>query len=198
MKTPIYSSADYLGALQSLLPPGRAWPRELSSILARSMAGLAPVYARNHARAANLLTDAFPATTVELLPEWESTLGLPDSTLGMADTTQGRRAQVVARLTAIGGQSSAYYTQLAAKLGFSISITNYAPFRCGQSRAGQPVGGVEWFFTWSVNASANTVIRFSAGQSGAGEPLGSWGSAVLQSQLAAVAPGHAILQFRYT
>ena len=38
------------------------------------MQALAQVYVRQTARSRNLVVDAFPATTVELLPEWENTL----------------------------------------------------------------------------------------------------------------------------
>ncbi|WP_227105123.1 YmfQ family protein [Chromobacterium rhizoryzae] len=198
MPAPNYSAADYLAAMQNLLPQGKAWPREPGAAQTQALSGLAPVYARQHARANNLLADAFPATAYELLPEWESTLGLPDPVLGMASTVQGRRQQVVAKLTAVGGQSAAYYQSLAAALGYSITVTNYAPFRCGQSSAGQPVGSQDWCHTWSVNSALNTIIRFSAGQSGAGEPLASWGNAPLQSQIQAAAPAHTVVQFHYS
>lgn len=198
MLAPNLTGADYLRAFQALMPRGRVWPRDPDAVQTQVFTGLTQIYARNTARANYLLVDAFPATTYELLPEWEATLGLPDPCAGESPTIQQRRAQVVARLSSSGGQSAAYYIGFAAQLGYGITITNYAPFRCGQSTCGQQLGNSDWFFTWSVNAPLNTVVRFAAGQSAAGEPLASWNNAVLQCELSAIAPAHTVLQFRYS
>ena len=96
------------------------------------MQALAQVYVRQTARSRNLVVDAFPATTVELLPEWENTLGLPDPCAGPSPTLGQRIAQVVARLTDSGGQSVAYFVELARRLGYDITVTQYAPSRFGR------------------------------------------------------------------
>ncbi|QOT75047.1 YmfQ family protein [Cupriavidus basilensis] len=197
MLAPVLTSADFLRAFQALMPRGRVWNAEPDSIQTKAAAGLSPSYAAQTARSNNLLIDAFPATTYELLPEWESTLGLPDPCAGPGASTQVRRNQVVARLANSGGQSAAYYAGFAQKLGYGIFITNYAPFRCGQSTAGQALGNEDWFFTWAVNAPINTIVRFSAGKSSAGDPLGSWGNHVLECEMNAIAPAHTILLFNY-
>ena len=122
---------------------------------------------------------------------------MPDPCAGPSPTLQARRNQVVARFASSGGQSRPYFISYAAALGYTISITNYAPFRMGQSTCGQQLGAQDWFFTWAVNAPLNTVAPFRMGQSGCGEPLNSWGNAVLQCELAEIAPAHTILQFQY-
>jgi uncharacterized protein YmfQ (DUF2313 family) len=188
---------DFERILLALLPRGRVWPKEPEGVQAATMRGLAGVYVRQTSRANNLLIDAFPAITNELLPEWELTLGLPDPCTGENPSMQQRRAQVVARLTSSGGQNAAFYIQFAAALGFTIEVTNYAPFRAGQSRAGQQLGDEDWFFTWSVDAPQNSVTYFAAGQSAAGDPLATWGNDVLECELENLKPAHTILQFRY-
>ncbi len=198
MSAPTYSAQDFSRALHSLMPRGRVWPRDTEAVQAKVMAGLAAIYARNSSRALALLADAFPASTFELLPEWESTLGLPDPCAGQSPTIQQRRNQVVARFANSGGQSAAYYTNFAANLGYVITVRNYAPFRCGQSRCGDMLGGVEWIYTWAVNAPLNTVTRFRAGQSAAGEPLASWNNAVLECEIGAVKPAHTYVLFQYS
>src|SRR5260363_17238 len=80
------------------------------------------------ARANRLLRDICISSTVELLPEWEATLGLPDPCTGPLSTVQARRAQAVARFANTGGQSAAHFIRMAAQLGYAISITCYAPF----------------------------------------------------------------------
>ncbi len=197
MLAPNLTADDFLRAFQALLPRGRVWPREPDATLTKVCQGLTKCYEAQTARSNHLLVDAFPATTYELLPEWEATLGLPDPCAGSAPSTQARRAQVVARLTNSGGQSAAYYIAMAAALGYTITVTNYAPFRAGQSTAGQQLGKEEWFFVWSVNAPVDTVTHFAAGQSTAGDPLAYWGNEVLECEIEASAPAHTLVQFHY-
>ena len=150
-----YTAADYLGALQALLPRGRVWPRDSTAVLTQALGGLAPVYERGTEAALELLVDAFPATADGLLPEWESSLGLPDMCSGMPETIQARQAQVLARFTGDGGQSAGYMQRYAAALGFSGAVvSSYTPFRMGQQRMGCQLGGVAWCSAWSITVPA--------------------------------------------
>lgn len=198
MSAPSFVNADFQSALWSLMPRGRAWNREPGSTQDQVLAAFAPSFQRASAAAVGLIADAFPATAVDMIPEWQATLGLPDPCAGPAPTIAQKRQQIVARLTNTGGQSARFYIGLAAALGYTVTVTNYAPFRAGQSSAGQQLGTTDWFFTWSINAPLNTVTHFSAGQSAAGEPLAMWGNAVLQCELQAAAPAHTVLQFHYS
>ncbi len=198
MPAPAYTAADFLAALQSLMPRGRVWPREPDATQTKALSGLTPVYERNTQRANHLLVDAFPATAYELLPEWESTLGLPDPCAGPSPTVQARRAQVVARFAATGGQSVAYMTSFAKNLGYTITITQYVPARAGNLRAGQPTCNNDWAHAWRVNALLVTSYPFRAGYSAAGEPLSSVGNTVLECELKQIAPAHTTVFFKYT
>jgi uncharacterized protein YmfQ (DUF2313 family) len=197
MSAPALTTANFLAALQSLLPRGRVWPKAADAVQTAYWQGIAATYETQTERANGLLVDAFPASTYELLPEWEATLGLPDPCAGIAPTIQERRAQVVARFANSGGQSIAFFTQFASDLGFAITISEFAPFRMGQSRMGQQLGNTDWFFTWATNAPLNTETFFRVGQSTMGEPLAIWGNTVLECEFTAVKPAHTILQFRY-
>ncbi|ACC71048.1 YmfQ family protein [Paraburkholderia phymatum] len=197
MPAPNLTSADYLRAFQALMPRGRVWPKDPDAEQTAVFTGITKVYAGNTARANQLLVDAFPGTTYELLPEWESTLGLPDPCAGASPTVQQRRAQVVARLSATGGQSVAYFVQLAANLGYTITITQFAPFRFG-STFGQPLNGVAWAYAWQVNAPSFSVKYFRFGASGFGEPFAAWNNNVLQCELQKYAPAHTQLIFKYS
>lgn len=197
MPAPSFSASDYQAALQALLPRGRIWPRDPDATQSKALAGLTVVYERQNARANQLLIDAFPATTYELLPEWESTLGLPDSCTGSQQAITQRQNAVLSKLLGTGGQSAAYYIAYASRLGFTITITNFTPFRLGQQRMGDPLGSPDWAHTWAVNAPLNTLIAFRMGSSAMGDPLESWGNTVLECVLNAVMPAHTVVQFRY-
>lgn len=197
MAAPNYSASDFASAIHALMPRGLVWPRDATAVMAQVINGLAPTWAR-HTKANNeLLVDAFPATSVELLPEWEATLGLPDPCAGASPTLQGRQQQVVARLTNSGGQSVPYFIGYAKALGYTVTVTEFTPFRVGQQRMGSPVANQDWAFTWQINSALNTVSYFRTGQSYVSQALASWGNAVLQCELTAIKPAHTYLNFAY-
>lgn len=197
-RTALFTADDFLRAMQALLPRGRVWPRDADATQTRLLQGLVQIYDTNTARALQLLADAFPSLSVELLAEWEQTLGLPDPCAGASPTLQQRRAQVVARLVDAGGQSAAYFKSLAADLGYDVTVTSDAPFRVGQSHAGDHVGSDDWFFTWAVHAALITIGQFRSGQSAVGEPLQAWGNDVLECEIGERAPAQSIVQFKYS
>lgn len=180
------------------LPRGRVWPARdnLNCVQAQTLAPLMDTYSRLAARDAHLLVDAFPQTAYELLPEWEYTLGLPDPCAGTSPTLQQRQQQVVARLTARGGQSIDYFINFAASLGYPITITQFAPFRVGQT-VGQSLNGEAWAFAWQINAPTFTVEQFRVGRDTVGEPLANWGNTVLQCEMNRLKPAQTTLLFSY-
>ncbi|MBV2180881.1 MAG: YmfQ family protein [Castellaniella sp.] len=194
--TPIFRAADFLQAFLALLPRGRVWSRDTDAVQNQALMGLNTIYESNSARSRQLLTDAFPASTYELLPEWEATLGLPDPCAGVAPSAQARVAQVVARLTSVGGQSIPYFTSMAANLGYTVTITQFVPARFGGS-FGAPFGNQDWAHAWQVNAP-----QFSVGKNTFGGSFGSafawWGNNVLQCEIQAAAPAHTIVNFQYS
>lgn len=149
--TASFSAQDYLGALQALMPRGRVWPRDLDAAQTSLLLALAQVYERNDARSRALLVDSFPPTAVELLPEWEATLGLPDSCGGNPETISERQARVVVKLQEPGGMSRAYFLNLAAVLGYEdITITEFGPTNC-EMTCEVAVMDEQFRFLWKVN-----------------------------------------------
>ena len=73
------TAEQYRQALQSLLPPGPAFTREPNALLTKLLDALAQELYRADLRAAQLIDEAFPDTTTELLPDWERVAGLPDA-----------------------------------------------------------------------------------------------------------------------
>ncbi|HEX7853883.1 MAG TPA: putative phage tail protein [Sphingobium sp.] len=171
----IYSQDDYASAAIAHLPRGLVWPRDSGTDLHTFWLALAGTWQRLDARAVQLRIDTFPRSTVDLLPEWEASVGLPDPCAGPNPTFEQRRNQVVARIVGKGGQSRAFFTQFAAELGIEIEIRTFAPFRAGRSAAGDPCAGQEWVFNWEVHilsvAGSDPAAAFRAGFGHAGDPL---------------------------
>jgi uncharacterized protein YmfQ (DUF2313 family) len=192
-----YSMAEYRDALAALLPEGAAWPRDPASPLMRLLAAFAAELERLDGRAAQLLAETDPASTTELLADWERVVGLPDPCVTQAQTVAERRAALEGRLTTVGGQSRAFFLQLAARLGYVVTIDEFTS-EAEATAAGIVFTGDEWAHIWRVNVP-NTVgiTPFRAGAGSAGEPLRSWGNEVIECQFNRVKPAHTQVLFAY-
>jgi uncharacterized protein YmfQ (DUF2313 family) len=149
------TEADLHQALMDMLPVGWAWPREPDTTLSRFWRGVADEAHRSQKRACDLLIESNPATTVELLGEWERSLGLPDPCAPPSALLQERRNAVVALLSALGEASVSFFANLAADRGYAVEIREHRPFECGRSRCGDVasrdrVGSQLQRFVWTV------------------------------------------------
>jgi uncharacterized protein YmfQ (DUF2313 family) len=183
MAIPNWTAADFLAAFLALLPGGRAWSRNPASVQNQALAALIPTYVRSAASASGLLVDGFPATTVQLIPEWLASLGLPDGCSPLGASIAIQQAQIVEKFTRGGGQSIPYYIGVAAKLGYTITITEQAAST----------------FTWTINVPATaTPTLFRVGESRTGDLLESFASnALLQCIMQKIKPAHTTLIFNY-
>lgn len=194
------TALEYLRMLQSLLPKGRAWNRAPDSILTQVLYGTSDELSRLDERSEDLQGERDTRTANELLPEHETDLGLPDDCSDAAATITERRADAHARLLALGQQDKQYFIDLAASLGYEITITEYTPFWCGLGVAGDPCGDQEVIFTWTVNTvfGAESVF-FVAGVSQAGDPLVKIPTlGPLECIIKKYKPGHTMVNFNYT
>lgn len=189
---------DYRRLLLQLLPQGMAWPRASDSTLARFLDAVAVEFSRVDQRAGALFAEVLPATTSELLEEWERVAGLPDPCVAdQPQTLQSRRAALVARLAGTGGQSIDYFIGLAADLGYTITIEEFRPFRVGAAVVGDSLTNGDWAHTWRINGPEVTVTAFRVGQSVVGEPLRAWGNELLECRISGLKPAHTVLLFAY-
>ncbi|MBB2159737.1 DUF2313 domain-containing protein [Gluconacetobacter sacchari] len=190
--------SDFASAILRLLPRGPIWPRASDSTVSAVASVWAPAFQRSAARAAHLLTDAFPSTAIELLPAWESALGLPDPCAGSNPLLSQRQAQVVSRLTDNGGSSAEYYINLAKSLGYDITITMFTPSRFGQARFGSPYLGRAWAYVWQINCSDIGIQSAQFAKSLFGNPYRTWGLNVLGCEMRARAPARTTLIFNFS
>lgn len=191
-------SADaYRAQLQALLPPGSAWSRAADAELTRLLDALAQEFARLDAAGSLLLEQIDPRTMFPLLVDWERVADLPGECGALGETLQLRRNTLLSRLTARGGQSKAFFIELARALGFTITISEYAPFKAGHSTAGDELNNENWTHSWLVRAPEITSFDFRAGQSLAGEPLRVLSDGALECAISSRKPAHTVLGFSY-
>ncbi len=194
----VLTPASYLKMLLALLPEGLAWPKENGSNLNALMDGLAQEFARVDSKAKGLLREITdPRVANDMLDSWETMLGLPDECTAADETFEQRKNAAYSKLTSSGSINRQFYIDLAASLGFEITITEFRPFRAGRSRAGDPLSNGLWIFVWRVNAPSNTISYFRAGSGLAGEPLAVWGNDTLECVIAKRKPAGTGVFFVY-
>lgn len=181
------SGDDYGTAFEALLPQGQAWPKYPGTTLDLACRGLAEYWGFVDGRAADLLeTESDPRATTELLPDWERNWGLPDPC--MTDPPTGleeRREALVAKMTMLGAQSRQFFVDIAAAYGYTITITEYAPYMTGVSRCGDtrgldpdpmtPTTDYRWMlgepeirYYWTVHVNGKSFIYFHCNSSQCG------------------------------
>lgn len=192
------TAEQYRAQLQALLPPGAVWSREPDATLTKLLAAIAEEMARLDLRAEQLVDEADPRITNELLADWERVAGLPDPCVVAEQTTQERRDALIAQLTNIGGQSRQYFIALAAALGFTVTITEFHQFQVDESAVGDALNGDDWVFTWRVNAPTTTIREFAVNESAVGDPLRSWGNEILECVMNRLKPAHTHVIFGYS
>jgi uncharacterized protein YmfQ (DUF2313 family) len=191
------SGPDYLRPFLALLPLGIAWPRKPDSVLVRTCRGLSNIWGFVDGRAADLLErESDPRKTIELLPDWEASWGLPDPCFPSATTIGERQRMLVMVMTMLGGQSRAFFKWVADWIGAVIhmeqwtdtlgnvhnsSFHEWAPFMAGVSHVGETrmafdksgfyrweIGPPEMRFYWTIEPANAAVIWFraSSGQAG--------------------------------
>lgn len=196
--SPDLREGDFLAAAQALLPRGPAWPREPEAVQSLFWQAVGARFAALHARARDLLErESDPAQTSEMLGDWERAFGLPDDCTPVTSDTTARRSALLARIAARGGQSRAYFIEVAAALGYTVTITEFRPFRAGINAPGDSLTNGEWIFTWRVNAAEETVTTFAAGAGSAGDALRAWGNETLECVLSRLKPARTTVLFAY-
>lgn len=192
-----HSQDEYRDALAALLPTGAAWPRDPAAVVQQLLGSLAAELARLDMRAAQLLAETDPASTSELLPDWERVVGLPDPCVTTVQTVAERRQALEGRLTSVGGQSRRFFIDLAARLGYSITIDEFASASAATA-AGISFTGDGWAHTWRVNVpTAVAVTPFRVGAGSVGEPLRVWSNEVIECQFNRYKPAHTVVLFAY-
>lgn len=200
--------ASYARQLKALLPRGAVWKLEPESELSKLLTALAQELARVDGRAEDVVNEWDPRTALELLSDWEEMLGLPDDVFTEIPASVGeRRTNILSRLLARGGASHQYFIDVAAVLGFTITISEYTVSRSGTLKSGDPIYGIAWAYAWLVTVDLSSTalegwegqtILFRSGQSVSGDPIRSWNGPYLEALFRKLKPAHTLVLFEYS
>jgi uncharacterized protein YmfQ (DUF2313 family) len=181
------SGVDYRALLSMLLPRGKAWTREVSSVLQRLLGGVAMTFDRAHSRANQLLLEMDPRTADETIEDWEritQPYGTGDVPVDLADRQVAVTNIIVSRGGWAGGPSVTFFVSLASGLGFTLTIRRFhrRPFKCtSKCTDNLNTASAGWFFVWEFVALS----------------LGAEKDALLQSQIERYAEAHLALTFAF-
>lgn len=193
------SADDAHGELTSLLPTGWIWPRQSDdSLLHAVLKPAATLVSEIEATAEAMMEEIDPRTAYHTLGDFERVLGPDPCGRDPATMTVAER-QLLAhqRWTARGGQSIAYYTELAARRGVAIHIEEFRICRAGVMRAGDLLINHPEQFTWLVRLQLGTFQIFRAGASVAGDLLYEIDLDGIECDLRRLAPEHTQIVFHY-
>lgn len=172
---------DYKKQLIALLPAGNIWPAaHVINTFTALLDALAEELSRIDARVANLIEEAYPDTAVEMLSDWERVAGLPDKCTGELGTLQQRHNALMGVLTIERSLSKQFYINIAARLGFNITIAETANY------------------VWQVTAALDVnAVYFRAGVSVIGDPLVQSLNGLLECAMNTLKPAHTSVTFNY-
>lgn len=191
------TATDYTNVLTNLLPPGPAWDVIPGSVLALFLDAWSQELSRIQSRSVTLIDESDPRTTNELLTDYERIFGLPtDCMVGISQTLQQRHNALVAQMTSIGGQSKAYFINLAVSAGFTITITEFTFSTVSMTVADLITDG-QWAYAWQVNSALYAVSAFTV-LSSVSDPLAVWGNTALECLINRFKPAHTSAIFAYT
>ncbi|HFF8969491.1 YmfQ family protein [Serratia marcescens] len=154
-----HSITEWQDALQQMMPRGRAWPREETANLTALIRGVSHRLNRLEINADLLLAEMRPETTVQLLPEWENYLGLPECNIPNNDFLS-RRAAVVEKYHRKGGLAPWQIQNVAHALGFDITVREILPHHCLRNCMAR-IYPKRYRFLLSITVHDTPVTRFT-------------------------------------
>ena len=187
----------YVEQLEAMLPKGRAWPRGRGTVLHALIQGLATQLHDIDTDATGLLTEIRPSTTVNLLPDWERVMGLPDECSNLGSTIQERRAAVLTKLVSRLGMSAEDYKAIGRTFGVEIEVEELDQARA-EAIAGLDTSNGKWRFVWWIRIPTTADIQYFDTLSDVLTPLRSVvRNQELECRLRKAAPAHTHLVLSY-
>ena len=189
---------EYLQQLLSLLPRGPAWIADRDTVLSRLLRAEASQLADIDRRAVALLNEFLPAQAIDLLEEWEQSVGLPDACTDLGSTIQQRRTALVNTIVSRLDTNPSTYVRIGREFGVEIEVDEHDQARAANDSAMDTSGG-KWRHVWWVTIpTANPPRRFDTLSHVLTPLLVVDRNVELECRLRASAPAHTELHVDYT
>lgn len=188
--------SQHVDVLKQLLPPV-SYDRNAPN-LSVELAAVGAQLDDAQASSDTLLNEMFPDTCTLTLLDWERVYGLPDPCVTIEQSIDQRRAALVSKYGAVGGQSRAYFIVVANAMGYpDATIEEFTPLTCNDDCNGV-LNSEDDRFAWQLNLPAETGGVFVATcNSDCNSPLQSWGDEAIECRINKLKPAHTSVIFAY-
>lgn len=154
------TTEDYAFSIEQLLPQGLAWNFKPGGVAKQLFRALGLEFSRIERRVRELIEEADPRTTQELLADWERVAGLPAICEGgdAPTTIEGRQAALHTKLTARPSGNAPFFLGIAESLGYPDAEIRYEgdPFLCTDPCTDGLYGHEGgWLYFWTLVANAS-------------------------------------------
>jgi len=118
-----FAYTQYLKMLKALLPPGKAWPKNMNTLMHEFFIPFALELRRVDDKVNKLFCESLPEQANELIDEWEKEVGLPNDCYTVIPAKlKDRRDLVIRILTEDGGQNTQDYIDLVKLICGDTSV----------------------------------------------------------------------------
>lgn len=190
---------DYTLQLKQLHPRGKLWDSLLrdDSIYSKLLKGIATEFSRIGDHAADLIDEADPRSTVELLSDWEQAVAIPGDCGYLSATIAARQQILTSKVVEQASDNNQELIDIAELLGFApATITEYESHSVDLT-VDAPIYSEDWRFAIKLSAKEKPVIAFTV-QSTVDESLGEeLPRTQLECAINKMAPAHCVVIFEY-
>ncbi len=190
---------DYQHQLKQLHPRGKLWNSLLrdDSFYSKLLKGVATEFARIDERTVDLIDEADPRSTVELLPDWEKAAAIPGTCGYLGETIAERQQILTAKVVEQASDNHQELIDIAERLGFAPATVTEYESHSADSTVDAPIYDEDWRFAIKLSAPDKPVITFTV-ESTVDESLGQELSRTqLECAINKMAPAHCVVIFEY-
>lgn len=194
------SEDQVLDELLSELPPGWIWRRDRDSVIAALLTPLAGGIADVEELAEAMLEEVDPRNASACLTDFERVLGPDPCGRDTSNMALGDRRQLAhQRWTGRGGASRAYFIDLAAKRGVTITISENRATHAGELECGDELVDYPEQFIWTVHLAGITdESLFEVDEGQAGDRLYDLTINDIECDIRRLKPAHTEVVFDYS
>ena len=182
--------------LKQLLPPVSY--DQQAPALGAELAGVGRALDDAMRSAEQLQLEMHADTCYATLPDWERVYGLPDPCVTIQQGFEQRRAALVSKVMASGGQNRLYFVELAKAMGYpDASVNEFQVMTCN-SYCDAALNSASDLFVWQLVLPASTGgIFYMDCNSGCDSFLQSWGDEAIECRVNKLKPAHTTVIFAY-
>lgn len=145
---------DYTRPAVDLLPLGELiWRREEGTTTWETLEALGYLTYRANRRSIVFMRERMANKAADMLPEWETQMGLPDACAPLGTTIDERQETLGAKWAAHAQAGGEHFVSIAAALGYTVRLQGlFKPFLASVSAVGDQIQ--RWPYWWAIRTTS--------------------------------------------